>query len=156
MKRDRRRRSVGHERVNEGAIAPPVWESDPYPVTDDGRMLVQVVKLQGPEWVRKFQRWSLRIECTGVYESVDLSLFVNLAGDKNKPGLPGRQSNFYRYWTMANGQPPKKGQAMNWDVFLGKYFMAEVGKVRTDASGQEKAEGEIYSRISHFIRLEEM
>jgi len=119
-------------------------------------MLVQVVKLQGPEWVRQFQRWSLRIECTGVYEPIKLSLFVNLAGDRGKPGLPGRQSNFYKYWTMANGQPPKKGQAMNWDIFLNKFFMAEVGKVRTDASGQEKAESEIYSRISRFVRMEEM
>lgn len=98
-------------------------------------MLVRVVELQGPEYVRAFQRWSLRIGCAGVAEPAELSLFVNLAGDKNAPGVPGRQSKFYKHWKMANGEPPKKGQPMNWDVFMDKYFTAQVERVTKDAKG---------------------
>jgi hypothetical protein len=138
------------------AIAPPVWDKEPYAVTDDGPLLVRVVEVQGPEWVRKYQRWSIRLECKGVFEPVSLSLFLNMGGDKSGPGVPGRQSKYYRHWTMGNGGPPKKGQAMNWDVFLDKFFVAEVEKSSTDAKGKEKIEEEIYSRISEFVRREEM
>ena len=119
-------------------------------------MLVRVVEIQGPEWVRAFHRWSLRIGCAGVDEPVSLSLFLNLAGDKAAPAVPGRQSKFYKHWTMANGEQPRKGQVMDLGIFMDKYFMAEVEQVATDAKGQEKGEGEIYSRIVRFIRREDM
>lgn len=119
-------------------------------------MLVRAVEIQGPEWLRGNQRWSLRVGCAGVHEPVSLSLFLNLAGDKNAPGTPGRQSKFYKHWTMANGEPPRKGRPMNWDVFLDRYFMAQVEKVTKNSKGVEKPEGEIYSHISHFIRREDM
>ena len=123
---------------------------------ENGRVLVRVVELQGPEWVRAFQRWSLRLGCRGVAEPAELSLFINLAGDKDAPGVPGRQSKFYKHWAMANGGPPKKGEGMNWNIFLDKCFMAEVEKVTEDSEGEEKSESEIYSRISHFVRLVDM
>ena len=91
-----------------------------------------------------------------MFEHVSLSLFLNLGGDKSGLGVPGRQSKYYKHWTMGNGGPPKKGQAMNWDVFLDKFFVAEVEKSTTDANGKEKVDEEIYSRISHFVRREEM
>ena len=159
MRRERRDTCARSQQSGGGArqaVAPPVWKSDPYALLEDGAMLVRVVELQGPEWVRAFQRWSLRIGCAGVDEPVDLSLFLNLAGDKAAPAVPGRQSKFYKHWTMANGEAPKNGQAMNWEVFLDKYFMAEVEQVAKDAKGQAKGEGETYSRISHFIRREDM
>jgi hypothetical protein len=91
-----------------------------------------------------------------VHEPISLSLFLNLAGDKNGPAVPGRQSKFYKHWTMASGAQPRKGQVMDLEIFIGKFFMAEVEQVAKDANGQEKGEGEIYSRIVRFIRREDM
>jgi hypothetical protein len=158
---DRRRRidTARLLRPNRAArrpIAPPIWDKEPYTVTDDGPLLVRVLEVQGPEWIRKYQRWSIRLECKGVFEPVSLSLFLNLGGAKGGPGVPGRQSKYYKHWTMGNGGPPKKGQEMNWEVFLGKFFVAKVEKSTTDAKGKEKIEEEIYSRISEFVRREEM
>jgi hypothetical protein len=119
-------------------------------------MLVRVVEVQGPEWVRAFQRWSLRIGCAGLHDAVSLSLFLNLAGDRDAPSVPGRQSKFYKHWTMANGAQPRKGQVMDLSIFMDKYFMAEVEQATKDAKGEEKGEGEIYSRIVRFIRREDM
>ena len=123
---------------------------------DDGRMLVRVTELQGPEWVRNYQRWSIRLGCEGVHEPVSLSLFINLGNDPAGPRVAGRQSKYYKHWSMANGQPPAKGQSMAADVFLDKFFMAQVEKATKGTKGEAKGDEEIYSRIIHFIRLEEM
>src|SRR5882762_7763188 len=103
-------------------IAPPIWENEPYAVTDDGRLLVRVVAIQGLDWIRQYQRWSVRLECEGVYEALSVSLFINLGSDPSGPRAEGRQSKFYRHWSMAKGGPPKKGQSMGWDIFLDKFF----------------------------------
>jgi hypothetical protein len=139
-----------------GPVAPPVWDKGEYAVTDDGPLLVRVVSVQGPEWIRKYQRWSIRLECEGVFETVSLSLFISLSDNPSGPSVGGRQSKFYRHWSMANGGPPKKGQAMNWDAFVDKFFMAEVKKSTKNGQGEVKEEEEIYSRITHFVRREEM
>jgi len=144
------------ERAAKRPVAPPVWDKDPYPVTEDGMLLVRVVAVQGPEWIRNFQRWSVRLECAGVFEAVSLSLFLNLGGNQAGPSVPGRQSKFYQHWSMANGGPPKKGQAMSFEVFLDRFFMAKVERATKDSKGEAKSEDEVYSRISHFVRREEM
>jgi len=139
-------------KARQGVIAPIVWNKEAYSVTDDGPILVRVVEIQGPEWVRNYQRWSLRIGCMGMLEPVSVSLFLNLAGDEGGPSLPGRQSKFYKHWSMANGDSPRKGQAMNWNIFMDKIFVAEVTKVEKNSKGEEKNGCEVYSRISRFIR----
>lgn len=137
-------------------VEPPIWDREAYPIIDDGPLLVQAVKIKGPDWCRNLRRWSVLVECAGVEEPVTLAIFLNLAGDESGPGKPGRQSKFYKHWTMANGEPPRKGQRMNFDVFVDKFFMAQVEKVTKDSKGALKPDAEIYSRISHFIRREEM
>lgn len=122
---------------------------------DDGKLTVRVVEIQGPEWVRAFQRWCLRLGCEAVHEPASLSLFFNLGGDKSGPGQLGRQSKFFTHWTMAKGAPPKKGEAMDWGIFLGKAFVAEVQRVTKNAEGEEKQDGEEYSRIVRFVRRDE-
>ncbi len=136
-------------------IAPPVWDKDPYPCIHPGRYLVCVVGWQGPEWMRNGNRWSLRLECALFDEPVTLSLFFNFGGTREGPGIPGRQSKYYRHWVMANGEPPKKHEAMDWRIFVGSCFTAEVENVTKNSDGQQKCSAEVYSRISRFVRFEE-
>jgi hypothetical protein len=135
-------------------IAPPIWDKDPYVRVRPGRYLVRVVEIQGPAWLRMGNRWSLRLDCALFEEPGNVSLFLNLGGTKNGYDAPGRQSNFYRYWTMANGEMPRKGQLLDWNIFIDKCFMAEVEDVAKNRLGGKKDESQIYSRIKEFIRLE--
>jgi hypothetical protein len=135
-------------------VTPPVWEREQYARITSGRHLVRVVKLQGPEWVRAFRRWSLRLECVVVEDGALLSAFFNLGGTPDAPSMPGRQSKYFRAWTMANGEAPRKGQPLDWNIFLDKFFTAEVADCSKDSKDREKSEGEIYSKITDFLRFE--
>jgi len=132
---------------------PPVWEQDDYPRVDCGRRMVRAHKIQGPEWVRGFSRWSLRIEFHLMDEPGTVSLFVNLGNDREKPTVPGRKSRFYRYWTMANGGPPRKHEVMNYDIFMDKCFWARIEDCAKNSEGRLKPDRERYSRI---VDLEEL
>lgn len=144
------------KRVGRVSVTPPVWGKDPYPRVHPGRYLVRVVGWQGPEWVRSLRRWSLRLECALVDEPVSLSVFFNFGGTPEHLGTPGRLSKYYRHWVMANREPPRKHQPMDWAIFVDKWFTAEVEDASKDGSGREKCEADIYSRISQFIRLEQL
>ena len=115
--------------------------------------MVRAHKIQGPEWVRAFCRWSLRIEFHLMDEPGTVSLFVNLGTNRDRPTVGGRRSNYYRFWTMANGTPPRKGEAMHYDIFIGKCFWALVENSVTDNAGRQKPEHDVYSRI---VELEEL
>jgi hypothetical protein len=135
-------------------IAPPVWTKDPYPRLNAGRHMVRVVDLQGPEWVRAYRRWSLRLECIVVDEGVAVSAFFNFGTNRNAPSTPGRQSKYFKAWVVANGDPPRKGEPLDWNIFVGKYFTVEVADCTRDSNDREKSDAEIYSRITEFVRLE--
>ena len=136
------------------AIPPlPVSERDDYPRVDCGRRMVRAHKIQGPEWVRAFSRWSLRIEFHLMDESGTVSLFVNLGNCREKPIVGGRRSKFYRYWTMAIGGPPRKHEVMNYNIFMDKCFWARIEDCSKDSEGRPKLDEEKYSRI---VDLEEL
>src|SRR5882757_4118149 len=61
-----------------------VWEGVEYPRMEPGRYLVRGSKVQGPEWVRAFSRWSLRVEFATVHEPGGVSAFFNLGNDRAK------------------------------------------------------------------------
>ena len=115
--------------------------------------MVRAHKIQGPEWVKAFSRWSLRMEFHLMDEPGIVSLFLNLGSNRDRPTVDGRKSNFYRYWTLANGGPPKRGQQMRWEVFLDKCFWARVDDCLKDSEGREKQDYDVYSRI---VALEEL
>jgi hypothetical protein len=56
---------------------------------------------------------------------------------------------------MANGDTPRKGESMNWEVFMGKCFIANAEKSTKDSKGKVKEEAEVYSKITHFLKREE-
>jgi hypothetical protein len=131
-----------------------VWEGTEYPRLDPGKHVVRGTKIQGPEWVRNFGRWSLRIEFATVHEPGCVSAFFNFGNDRENPHV-GRQSKYFQAWVMANGELPKKGQAMSPDVFLdGQFFTVTVEDGKTNSDKSEKADAEVYSRITKFHSVE--
>jgi hypothetical protein len=142
------------ERPN--AIVPPsapVWHGEEYPRIESGRRVVCVHHLQGPVWVRAFRRWSLRLECLTVDEPGRVSGFLNLGGDKDKLQIPGRQSNYFKVWSMANGGPPRKGQSLEWEILIDKWFRVQIEKCTHNSKGEPKPDSDVYSRITEFLEL---
>jgi hypothetical protein len=134
---------------------PPVWNKDPYIRIPPGRYPVRVVGFQGPEWMHNVRRWSLRVDCALEAEGEgNLSIFFNFGNNPGKIATPGRQSKYFKHWTMAKGEAPRRGESLDWAVFLDKHFMAEVEDAGRDSKGNQKCDAEIYSRISQFIRSE--
>ena len=130
-----------------------VWEGAEYPVLSPGIYTVRGVGVQGPMWLRSFQRWSVRIEFALVSEPGNVSVFYNLGTDKLAPHV-GRQSRYYKNWVLANGEHPRKGQKMSADVFLdGQFLEVEVEFCSRNQAGEQKAEAEIYSRIKRIISV---
>jgi len=141
------------KRRSDPVVLAPTWEQDAYPRIDGGRRMVRAHLIHGPEWVRSFSRWSLRIEFHLMDEPGTVSLFVNLGTDRERPTVGGRKSKFYRYWTLANGEPPRKHQTMNYDVFIGKCFWAKVEDCVKDSAGKDKEDYDVYSRIVDLVEL---
>lgn len=139
------------------AVAAPdiVWNGAEYPKLDAGVRLVRVHAIQGPEWVRRFSRWSLRLECRLTDEEADASIFFNLGTYRASPSIGrGRQSKYYRAWVLANGgEPPRKGQSMEPSIFIDKFFYARVENCKRDSDGNLKDEAAVYSLITDFVKL---
>jgi hypothetical protein len=134
-------------------VAGLVWRRPDYPVLSAGRYTVRAVRFQGPEWVRSFHRWSLRLEFALVHEPISVSAFFNFGNDPNGCRI-GRQSRFYKAWVIANGEHPRKGQQMTPEVFLdGQFFEVEVESSRCDADGETKHEAEVYSKVTRILSV---
>jgi hypothetical protein len=128
-----------------------VWKGPEYPILSPGIYTVGGIKTQGPEWVRSFHRWSLRVEFGLVAEPVSVSAFFNFGSSPMAPKV-GRQSRYYKAWVLANGGHPMKGQQMSPDVFLeGQFFEVEIADCNRDDEGKPKADAEVYSRVIRVI-----
>lgn len=134
--------------------SPFTWRGAEYPRIEPGRYLVCGLKHQGPDWVRAFRRWSIRIEFTFAHEPGSASAFFNMGSDPLGPRI-GRQSKYFKAWTLANGELPRKGQEMTPDVFFdGQLFTVSIEDARYDGEGNAKSDAEIYSRITAFHEVQ--
>jgi hypothetical protein len=150
----KRRQRVRDSNTGIATVPLLVWEGADYPRMEPGRHLVRGLKVQGPEWVRAFSRWSIRIEFATVHEPGGVSAFFNLGSDRTKQHI-GRQSKYFQAWTLANGGMPQKGEQMSPDVFLdGQFFWVTVEDCLRKTDGTEKADAEVYSRIVKFHSVE--
>ncbi|WP_263382254.1 hypothetical protein [Granulicella arctica] len=128
-----------------------VWTGPEYPVLRPGKYTVRGLSIQGPDWVRSYFRWSLRIEFGLTTETESVSAFFNFGSDAAKPRI-GRQSRYYKAWVVANGEHPRKGEEMSANVFLeGQFFEVEVDDCNRDAEGNSKPGADTYSRITRII-----
>jgi hypothetical protein len=113
-----------------------------------GEYTVRAVRYQGPEWIRSYRRWSIRLEFALVHEPVSVSAFFNLGNDPNGYRV-GRQSRFYKAWVIANGEHPRTGQFMDFNVFMeGQFFQVVVADLRKDSEKKDKQPAEVYSIVT--------
>jgi hypothetical protein len=127
----------------QAVFAAPVWCGAEYSRVSPGVYTAFATRTQGPEWCHAYRRYSLMIEfeLLGERDTTRVCLFLNLGSDPKKP--PGRLSNFYKAWTIANGEPPKRGQTMEFDVFTqGQLYEIEVGMVGQDSEQRPKSDAE--------------
>ena len=82
-----------------------------------------------------------------------VSAFFNMGNDPDGTRV-GRQSKFYKAWTLANEDPPRKGEHMSPEIFIDKMFYVTVADCVNDSEGAGKHDGEVYSRIIAFHSME--
>ena len=145
--------------ANAGKIVPIdrenglVWKGPDYPVLTPGIYTVGAIRVQGPEWVRSYRRWSVRLEFGLVTETTSVSAFFNLGHAPEGPKVT-RQSRYYKAWVLVNGGHPMRGQKMTPDVFLeGQLFEVEVADCSRDFEGNPKPNVECYSRVVRIVSV---
>lgn len=139
---------------NESRTPVPIWTGADYARVPEGRYQAIAVRHQGPDWTRKFQRWSMLVEFELLDDGARVCAFYNFGNDRNAAQVL-RRGNYFKAWTLANGEMPRKGQPMSPDVFLdGQVYTVEVRDNRRDAAEKEKADAEIYSVVSEIIAVD--
>jgi hypothetical protein len=129
----------------------PTWEGSDYPRVTPGRYDAVVKEVRGPEWVRQYSRWSVMIEFELLSEPVSVCAFLNMGNDPKRPSI-GRQSKYFKAWTIANGALPCKGETMNQHVFLEhQVFQIDVDDSGMNPEQQKKPDSEVYSRATNIV-----
>ena len=77
-----------------------------------GDYVARCTGFQGPQWVRAFGRWGLRLDFVLDPEEQAVSAFYSLGENRNAFKF-GTRSKYYKDWVRANGGPPKRGQEMS-------------------------------------------
>jgi hypothetical protein len=132
--------------------APPVWDGVEYPHYTPGTYDVRCNKIQGPAWLKNHKRHSIRLECNFLTEEGSVSGFLNL-GDDPKQCHARRQSDYFKLWCKVNGGLPRKGQAMHWNDFLGKFFRVRIEDATKNSKGALLSDAERYSKIVEFFEF---
>jgi len=134
---------------------PVVWQGADYPRIPPGEYQAICIGWQGPEWIRRYRRWSLRVEFCLIAEGQCVSAFYNMGS--NKRGADTRpRSRFYALWCLANGERPRKGQQMDWDVLTesGLLYTVRVADVVRDENDDTKPDALVYSAVVDVLRVE--
>ena len=136
--------------------APPalVWQGPELPRVPPGEYPARCVGYQGPEWVRAFGRWGLRLNFVLVPEEQGVSAFYSL-GESRKAFKFGTRSKYFKDWVRANGDPPRHGQEMSPAVLVNPEigYIVRVGDAVKDSEGAVKDEALVYSRIDKIIEV---
>jgi hypothetical protein len=132
-----------------------IWQGSDLPHVSPGDYQAVCVGWQGPQWVRTFRRWSLRLEFSLLSENICVSTFLNMGNDPAKPQI-GRRSRFYSAWVLANEGAPRKGQAMSLEVFTDPslVYLVRVADASKDGKDTVKPDAFVYSRIVEILRVE--
>ena len=132
-------------------VPPMVWDKDQYSRVPPGRYSAVATRIQGPEWVRAFQRWSIMVEFALLSENLSVCAFYNLGNERGRLHF-GRRSKYIHDWTIARGEAPSRGESLSPEVFLeGQVYELEIADSRKNAEDHEKSEPEIYSRVTAMI-----
>lgn len=138
-------------------VSPPalVWQGADLPRVAPGDYEAVCTGWQGPEWLRTYHRWSIRLEFSLLSEGQSVSAFFNLDGSEKAPLPPGRRSRFYAVWCLANGEAPRRGQEMALGVFTeaGLLYLVRVADAVKDGKNEIKPDALVYSRVTEVLRV---
>ena len=146
---------VGQAKISSVSDPPfPTWDGPEYVRVPPGRYDAVVTRCQGPEWVRRYRRWSLIVEFELLCESKRVCAFFNMGANPERPQA-GPQSRYFHAWSLANGERPRARQKLDPSVFLdGQTFKVEVTDCRENTEGQQKDDSLIYSRVASVVSAE--
>lgn len=132
-----------------------VWQGVDLVRVSPGDYLAVCVGWQGPQWVRAFRRWSLRLEFSLLSGEGCVSAFYNMGSDAAKPHI-GRRSRFYAVWCQANGETPRKGQQMALQALTDPAlrYLVRVEDAVKDAKDEAKPDALVYSRVTDVLKIE--
>lgn len=141
--------------AKQGSQSPvPIWRGADYMRVPAGHYQAVARRYQGPEWVRPFARWSLLVEFELLDDGALVCAFFNFGNNQEAPEIM-RRGNYFKAWTLANGELPRKGQPMSPEVFLdGQIYTVEVKDSRNDAAETEKVDAEVYSKVPAILKVE--
>jgi hypothetical protein len=131
----------------------PVWKGAEYMRVSEGRYRAVAKRFQGPTLIRQYSRWSLLVEFELLDDGSRVCAFYNLGTGRDP--TPARQGRYFKAWTLANGELPRKGQPMVADVFLeGQIYTVEIRDNRKTAKESDKCDSEIYSVVEEIVCVE--
>lgn len=122
-----------------------------YPRLEPGVYLARGVHVDGPVWLKKYRRWSLRVEYALATQEIAVSAFYNLGNDPSGWSVP-RNGNYARDWAVVNGGRPFPRQEMSPEVFLdGKFLEVKVDDCGGSEDGGTKHEAQVYSVVKKVL-----
>ncbi len=132
-----------------------IWQGDTYARVPPGIYKATCTGWQGPEWVRNYRRWSLRLNFVLFDGETEVSAFLNMGNDPDRKSY-GRRSKFYKAWCQANGATPCKGERLLFSAFTepGLLYTVRVGDAGKDEAQQEKPDVLVYSKVSDILQVE--
>ena len=151
-------RKLGKRRAmtTNGKQAPSlVWHGADRPRIEPGTYIGRCTGFQGPEWVRQFSSWKLRLEFVLDPDDHRVSEFYSFGTKRDSPHV-GVRSKYYRTWVLANGGPPQRGQPMPPELITDPtlIFTVEVSDATTDGENRVKEDALVYSRVKKILRVE--
>ena len=131
-----------------------VWERAERPRIPPGDYTARCIGYQGPQWVRAFGRWGLRLDFVLDPDDQAVSAFYSLGGNRHAFEI-GTRSKYFKDWVRANGGPPKRGQEMSPAVLVNPEiaYAVHVGDAAKDSEGAVKDDALVYSRIDKILAV---
>ena len=134
---------------------PLIWQGATRPRIKPGDYTATCKGFQGPEWIRQFGRWGLRLEFVLDPDDQAVSAFYSLGENRDAPTI-GVRSKFFRVWALANGAPPCHGEQMSYEKLADPSlsYTVRVSDCKTDDENQVKEDALVYSRVDAVLSVE--
>ncbi len=131
-----------------------VWEGAERPRIPPGEYTARCTGFQGPQWVREWGRWGLRLQFVLDPNEEAVSAFYSL-GENPDAFKIGTRSKYFKDWVRANGGPPKHGEGMSPAVLVNPEigYTVHVGDAVKDGEGVVKDDALVYSRIDKILAV---
>lgn len=136
--------------------APPslVWRGANRPRIAPGDYPARCTGHQGPQWIREWGRWGLRLEFALDPDEQQVSIFYSFGENRDVPKI-GNRSKYFKDWVRANGGSPNNGQEMSPEVFVNPEigYTVRVSDAVKDGEGKLKDDALVYSRIDRIVEV---